>query len=309
MSNDFISCFLNSRYILMEGAVAERLKREFNLNIDGQVALASFVYSDKDKLEMIYKEYIDVAVKFDIPIMISTPTRRANRDRVLASGYDENIILDNVRFLKEMKSKYPLQKIFVGGLMGCVGDAYKGETIFDERSSEEFHSWQATLFKQAKVDYLYAGIMPCLSEALGMAKAMEKTKLPYIISFMIRRNGKLLDGTTITEAIKTIDENLLNKPLCYMSNCVHPNIVLDALNQPFNKTELVKNRFIGIQANASDFELEELDNSKELKSTSPKELASKMGSLYNEGFKVFGGCCGTNQLHLEAIAGNLEEKS
>ncbi|SHH81881.1 hypothetical protein [Clostridium intestinale] len=93
-----------------------------------------------------FKIYIDVEVKFDIPIMISTPSRRANRDRVLASCYDENIILDNVRFLKEIKSKYPSQKIFIGGLMGCVGDAYKGETIFDERSSEEFHLWQTNLF-------------------------------------------------------------------------------------------------------------------------------------------------------------------
>ncbi len=78
--------------------------------------------------------------------MLSTLTRRANRDRVLASGYDKNIILDNVRFLKEIKSKYPSQKIFVGELMGCVGDAYKGETIFDERSSEEFYLWQINLF-------------------------------------------------------------------------------------------------------------------------------------------------------------------
>lgn len=87
----------------MEGAIAERLKREFNLKIDGDVALASFIYSDREKLEMMYKEYIDVATKFDIPIMISTPTRRANRDRVLASGYNENIIIDNVRFFKRNK--------------------------------------------------------------------------------------------------------------------------------------------------------------------------------------------------------------
>ena len=30
--------------------------------------------------------------------------------------------------------------------MGCVGDAYKGETIFDERSSEEFYLLQINLF-------------------------------------------------------------------------------------------------------------------------------------------------------------------
>lgn len=92
-----------------------------------------------------------------------------------------------------------------------------------------------------------------------------------------------------------------------MSNCVHPNVILNALNQSFNKNELVKNRFIGLQANASSFEVEELDNSKELKSTSPEELASKMKILYDRGFKIFGGCCGTNQAHLERIAALLRE--
>lgn len=58
MSNDFINCFLDSKYILMEGAIAERLKREFNLKIDGDVALASFIYSDREKLEMMYKNIL-----------------------------------------------------------------------------------------------------------------------------------------------------------------------------------------------------------------------------------------------------------
>lgn len=53
------------------------------------------------------------------------------------------------------------------------------------------------MFLEAKVDFLYAGIMPALVEAIGMARAMENTGLPYIISFMIRSDGKLIDGTTI----------------------------------------------------------------------------------------------------------------
>ncbi|OOM77495.1 hypothetical protein CLOBL_29200 [Clostridium sp. BL-8] len=76
-----------------------------------------------------------------------------------------------------------------------------------------------------------------------------------------------------------------------MTNCVHPNVVINAINKPFNNNKIIKNRFIGLQANASDFKLEELDNSKELKSSRPNELASKMKILYNNNFKIFGGCC------------------
>jgi S-methylmethionine-dependent homocysteine/selenocysteine methylase len=51
-------------------------------------------------------------------------------------------------------------------------------------------------------DFLYAGIMPALPEAVGMAQAMADSGLPYIISFMIRQDGRLLDGSTSNKAFE-----------------------------------------------------------------------------------------------------------
>ena len=45
---------------------------------------------------------------------------------------------------------------------------------------------------EADVDFLYAGIMPVLSEAAGMARAMSETGLPYIISFTVQQNGSFI---------------------------------------------------------------------------------------------------------------------
>lgn len=84
--------------------------------------------------------------------------------------------------------------------------------------------WQAEQFEKAEVDYLFAGIMLTLPESIGMAKAMETTDLPYIISFMIRKDGCLLDGTTINDAIIKIDSfigknaNFLYDKLCSSQN-------------------------------------------------------------------------------------------
>lgn len=78
---------------------------------------------------------------------------------------------------------------------------------------------------------------------------------------MIREDGKLLDNTTIHDAIQLIDLYTTRNPVCYMTNCVHPIIVYKALSQSFNSTELVHNRFKGIQANASAISPEKLDNS------------------------------------------------
>ena len=190
--------------------------------------------------------------------------------------------------------------------MGCKGDAYRATEALAAEESQEFHFWQANEFKQAGADFLYAGIMPSLPEAMGMAKAMEKTELPYIISFMIRKDGCLVDGTTINDAIREIDGYVQRKPLCFMTNCVHPTVVQKALEVDFNKSGRVHHRFCGIQANTSPLSPEELDGCEDLMCSEPKMLARDMEKLKTVmNLKIIGGCCGTDNSHMEALAKNM----
>jgi len=304
MELDFETCFTTSSAILMEGALGERLKREYNIKLDDMVAMASLVYNADARQAMlnIFVEYAEIARRYHLPFIATTPTRRANRERVMRSKFNEKIIEDNVRFLQQIKNNTS-NNTFVGGLMGCKGDAYKATEILTIKQAQEFHSWQTNLFKYAGADFLYAGIMPALSEAIGMAIAMENTGLPYIISFMIRDNGKLIDGTTIHDAILKIDNATTRKPLCYMTNCVHPIVLKKALSCSFNKTNLVKERFQGIQANTSPLPPEELDNCCKLISSDSVSLACDMMELYKYFTpKIFGGCCGTDNTHMDEIA-------
>lgn len=305
------NCISSSPAILMEGALGERLKREFHLKIDGTVAMADLIYtkSGRAALETLWQQYIDISRKYHLPFMATTPTRRANRERVEAAGYNESIIIKNVELLKHIKETANCE-MYIGGLMGCKGDAYTGDESLDTKSATIFHSWQANIFKDAKVDFLYAGIMPVLSEATGMAMAMSDTNIPYIISFTIKKDGRLIDGTTIDYAIRSIDEKVSNKPICYMTNCIHPMLVYEALSHEFNQTDYVRTRFIGIQANTSSLPYKEIDGSKDLRTSSPTDLAINMMKLKNEyNFKIFGGCCGTDNSHLEEIAINLTRDS
>lgn len=304
MELDFETCFTTSSAILMEGALGERLKREYNIKFDDMVAMASLIYNTDARQAMlnIFVEYAEIAGRYHLPFIATTPTRRANRERVMRSKFNEKIIEDNVRFLQQIKNNTS-NNTFVGGLMGCKGDAYKATEILTIKQAQEFHSWQANLFKYADADFLYAGIMPALSEAIGMAITMENTGLPYIISFMIRDNGKLIDGTTIHDAILKIDNATTRKPLCYMTNCVHPIVLKKALSCSFNKTNLVKERFQGIQANTSPLPPEELDNCCKLISSDSVSLACDMMELYKYFTpKIFGGCCGTDNTHMDEIA-------
>ena len=305
---DIRECLKKEPAILMEGALGERLKREYGLIFDENVDMAAMVYQPgaRKALEELWSGYIDIAKRYDLPFMATTPTRRTNKTRVYRGKYDEAIIKDNVDNLRSVAEKSGI-RMYAGGLMGCVGDAYTGKDCLPESKAREFHKWEAELFRKAKVDFLYAAIIPTLEEAAGIAKAASDTGLPYIISFTIQREGRLIDGTPISEAIEYIDGHTENIPMCYMTNCVHPKIAYEALTKDMNRCDSVQKRFKGIQGNTSALSYAELDDSADLKTSEPVQFAEDMAKLRSIcDMKIFGGCCGTDQRHIEEIAKRLK---
>ncbi|WP_330387738.1 homocysteine S-methyltransferase family protein [Lacrimispora sphenoides] len=114
-----------------------------------------------------------------------------------------------------------------------------------------------------------------------------------------------MDGTANADAIAYIDGLVQPKPVCYMSNCVHPGIVYQALLQPFNQNALV-HRFRGIQANTSPLSYAELDGSLDLKCSDPEPFAEEMMKLRRiSSMNIYGGCCGTDGRHMEQVARRL----
>lgn len=281
-----------------------RLRTEYGIAPREYIAHGAHIFdaAEKKALTEIYQQYIRIAEDSKRPMLLTTPTRRANKDNVEKAGYSADILKENVNYFKEL-IRDSKAELYIGGMMGCKGDAYKGTEVLSIEEAMEFHFWQADGFFKAGADFLYAAIMPALPEAIGMAKAMEATGLPYIISFMIRENGRLIDGTTIHEAIEAIEETTVRNPLCYMTNCVHPRILDKALSQEFNRTKLVEDRFKGIQANASPLSPEELDGVDELKTSDCHKLADEMKKLQKKyHLKIYGGCCGTDHTHIAEIA-------
>ena len=297
-------CVERHESILMEGALGERLKREYRLTLDPNVDMAGLVYSraGRTALRELWNGYAAIAGAHGLPFLATTPTRRANRERVRASCFDRAVIRDNMDFLRGVQRENDLE-MYVGGLVGCRGDAYTGAGCLAMQDAHDFHRWETGLFRQAGADFLYAALMPTLEEAAGMALAAQETEFPYIISFTIQKDGCLVDGTPITEAIRTIDSLTAVPPLCYMTNCVHPSIVYEALSAPVNSPAVLRRRFWGVQANTAALPYAELDHSAELKTSDPAELAEAMVRLRQlVPLKIFGGCCGTDNRHMEEMA-------
>ncbi|MBK6971422.1 MAG: homocysteine S-methyltransferase family protein [Sterolibacteriaceae bacterium] len=311
VTNKANSLLAASSPILGEGAVIERLRRSRGIQIDDHVVNSALIYEESGRaaLEAIYRQYLEIGQRYQLPLLLSTPTWRAGRERITAAGLaGRDLNGDNSRFLAELRDSYGAyaQQVAICGLMSCRGDAYKPTEAMSAEAAAEFHTWQANALAAAGVDFLMAATLPAMSEAIGLAQAQAATGLPYVISFVARPEGTLLDGTPLKTAIATIDASVTPRPLAYLINCTHASVFRSALLNERNSSAQVRERVIGLLANTAALSPEELDESAELVEEAPEVFGNSVAALRDElGMKVLGGCCGTDDRHIDCLARKL----
>lgn len=299
---------------MTEGSVIERLRRDPSLALHPDVLHAAFIYEETggNALAALYRQYMDIGRKYNLPMMSYTPTWRADRDRMNQAGLDKDLNGDGVRFVKKIRREYGdySKQIFIGGLMGCRGDAYKPEETLTTEEAVKYHRFQLERLAKGGPDFLIAQTLPAMPEALGIAKAMSMSEsmsesmyhIPYVISFIVNGEGELLDGTRLEDAIARIDGQVDPKPDFYMVNCVHPSRFDAALHKVLERGKDVAKRLTGLQANTSGKSPEELDGLSYLDSQEPGPFGHAMRDLGQKyGTCILGGCCGSDHRHIEAI--------
>lgn len=289
--------------ILTEAAIVERLRRSGRVELHPTLVHAALVYDAKGRAEMarLFQGYVSIAEAAGVPIIVSAPTWRANYERVRDSGVNPDVNADAVRFLLDLREDQGsyASMIKVGGYLGCKNDCYRPEEALSTAEAERFHSWQIERLAQAGVDFLMAATLPNIDEAAGIARAMGRTGVPYIISFVIGSDGRVLDGTSLWDAVHRVDASTGTQPLCYMVNCSYPTF-LRAKEQPVD----LFTRLLGFQGNSSALSHSELDGSAQLEAEEVADWAGEMLRLNRaHGVKILGGCCGTGDAHLLHLVG------
>jgi S-methylmethionine-dependent homocysteine/selenocysteine methylase len=111
---------------------------------------------------------------------------------------------------------------------------------------------------------------------------------------------------SLKEAIEQVDKSVTQPPLYFMINCAHPTHFSQTLQA--GKNEEWTKRIKGLRANASCKSHAELDEATELDRGNPKELGQehkKLKEIFNQ-LNVFGGCCGTDEENVLAIASQVK---
>ena len=299
--------------ILAEGSIYERLRRHPWIEFDPYLAHATLIYDSAaaEILQEVHREYLNVGQNYGLPMIAETDTWRANKERIRKSKFAEHAVnQDNVRFLRSICNNYGDRDmpapVFIGGVLGPKGDAYRPDEALSIGEAEDFHRFQVEALAETDVDFIKAATLPAFSEALGIARAMAATDLPYILSFVLRDNGTLLDGTSLYQAIQKIDEAVKRSPTGYGVSCVHPNVLIKGLARDEVAKRSLSNRLVNFRANTSARTPEELDGLEELETEEPEIFGSLMQNVHKKyGTKILGGCCGTSTNHMEFIARKL----
>lgn len=255
-------------------------------------------------LDAYYSDYLEIARRAGAPLLLETPTWRANPDHGALLGYDA-AALDRInRAAVELllaiaeRDAADLAGWAVGGILGPRGDGYASSGPVDPDAAAEYHRPQLQSFADAGAGRATALTLTEVGEAVGIARAAEAVGLPIAIGFTVETDGRLPNGTTLAEAITAVDRD--TAPAHYLINCAHPGHVARGLDDG-----AWRSRIGGLRCNASTMSHAELDVMETLDDGDPEGLAVDQQPLlaaFRE-LEVLGGCCGTDARHVAAMWG------
>lgn len=310
----FRKAFESNTVLLANGGVMARIMARADIELDPHVLHTTAVFDDRARsvLADVYSSYAEVAVRYRMSMICSTPTLRANAERVPKSPYGDTrrVNRDCVDFLKEALDRFTdwREHLYLAGSVGPKGDTYRPETALPTEEAAQFHAEQTEALVEAGVDVLVAYTLPAFVEAAGMAKAFAATDTPYVLSFVLDREGRLLDGTLLETAIDAIDDSVEQAPLFYLTNCSHSLTIHAGLARVGRDAPHALKRIVGARPNASPRSQTELEGLDHMETESPEDFARAMVALREEfNFKVLGGCCGTDETHLEELARSVSD--
>jgi S-methylmethionine-dependent homocysteine/selenocysteine methylase len=125
-------------------------------------------------------------------VIIGTPTFRASLNFVWQTGLGRaeavrRLNADAAAMHLEIRAQADHRPIYIAGVIGPSGDAYRPEESPPAKEAREYHGLQTGTLAQSGVDFLYAPTFSVVEKALGAA--MGATGLPHVVSFVLERAG------------------------------------------------------------------------------------------------------------------------
>ncbi|AKK27980.1 homocysteine S-methyltransferase family protein [Mycobacterium sp. EPa45] len=289
--------------VLTDGGIETRVMFETSITMNPEIQVAGLVGDPQGApaLRAIYRSYLDAASSTGVPVVIGTPTFRASVNYTRRAGLGDVDAVQRlnsaaVAFHRELLDGHPGPPAWIAGVIGPAGDAYRPAEAPSAPAAAEYHRPQIEALAEAGVDFLFAATLPAVGEAIGVARAMARTGLPFVVSWVLDADTRVLDGTALAEAIHRVDDEAA--PTYFSLSCIHPTVAARALAGCAEAGSRIRE----VKANGSMLTPAELIALDHAESDPPAEFAAAMNDL-RRGYDVpvVGGCCGTTDAHMRAL--------
>lgn len=277
---------------------------------------AAFVLLDtaegRSVLADYYAGYASIASAAGRPLLLESPTWRANPDWGGLLGYDardlERVNSAAIEFMAELRRDHvgAVGHILVSGSIGPRHDGYSASSEPHPDTAFDYHRPQLAAFAAGAADLATAYTITHVGEAIGIVRAARAEELPIAVSFTVDADGRLLSGIGLADAITAVDEAA--PPDYFLVNCAHPSHIALALgSEPADWTR----RIVGVRANASTAGHADLDAAIERDDGTPREFAAAQADLVDRlpHLSILGGCCGTDERHIDAMAREMARRA
>jgi len=261
----------------------------------------------RDMLLDYYRQYIAIARRHGLGLVLETPTWRANRDwgRRLGDSPDEldRINRAAVELVERLRDEPGAPPLVISGCLGPRGDGYRPDRLMTAEEALDYHRAQVASFAATGADMVAALTLNYVEEAIGVARAAAQHALPLCISFTVETDGTLPNGASLQRAIEEVDAATDGAPDYYMINCAHPTHFAHLFDRPAPWLR----RIGGLRGNASCMSHAELDNADTLDAGDPDAFGRELDALRWRApwLTVLGGCCGTDHRHIDQIGRRL----
>ena len=275
--------------LILDGATGTQLQKR---GYQGDVSAEQWVLDHPDSIQDIQRRYVQAGSR-----VVYAPTFGANRQKL-----EERSIFNQTaeynRRLTALSQQAVEGRAWVAGDISPTGLFLSplGEASFEELV--DIYAEQAAGLEQAGVDLFVVETMMTLADARAAVLAIRSVSdRPIFVTFTCDESGRCLSGTDVAAALVVLQGMGVS---AFGLNCsTGPEQMLKQLRRlrDYTRVPLIAKPNAGMPVTV---------DGKTTYDCTPEEFVRWVPDMLQAGTAIFGGCCGTDEDYIAALAGALK---
>ncbi|MFH2029618.1 MAG: homocysteine S-methyltransferase family protein [Bacteroidota bacterium] len=275
--------------LVLNGAMGSLLQQKGFIE-DDEFWSARALLDNEEVVYNIHFEYINAGAD-----IITTNTFRTNPEAVKRSSLNitsAELVKNAVRIAKNAIDK---DLCVLAGSNAPAEDCYSKARILSSKELEYNHKNHINLLLENGTDVIWNETFSHFDEIELVCSICSEQNIEFTINLYLDNNLKLLNGESLSSAIKLISEY---SPTAIGVNCVSPNVFSRI------RSEISEQKYWGYYLNCG------VENSKSnniITDVNPNEYSIIVKESFNKNLLYIGSCCGSYFAHTKIIRETVDE--